>query len=524
MPTETESVREIHAIALTVAALVAVLGWASRGNLNVDGVAYLDLAARLLAGDWRHVVQGYWSPAYPALLATVLGPTGAVGARAAALAHAVNVAIGLGAVALLWRLSLARRNRWFTRFAFLAFLVVSSRTPRLDAVTPDLLLLTVMIGLAGELLRKREWRPVRAGLWGGAAFLVKTSVWPWLVIAFVIVLIDRRRDAAFRRGLVQAGGVAMAVMACWVLPMSLEVGHPTLGDTGSYGACWYLALCDGRSPDTHRGDHTAYEAVSFGAGAGARVVDLANSPWTYAPWSDPSAWQRGIVTQRSVPFDAPTLVIYWLKLLGLTFGLWSGLTLLLVALPLVLGMHTEIPVRALPRRTHGVLILLGLLGMMQFVAVHAEPRLIAPFLMLVALGIIEWRSCGTPRTWLAPVSWAAFALALTLGTVHVADQLRVTASTEVRLARLRGTGQAGGPRQPVAVIGPAFPLVPDLYRANRQVIAQLSEPSVPTILAWPPSVQLAVLEAMRSRGATAVWISKSRDGYSVVPVPPISPP
>lgn len=508
--------REIHAIALTIALLVAALGWASRGNLNVDGVSYLDLAARLMAADWHGFVQGYWSPLYPALLAIPLGLTGAIAERAAVIAHLVNIAIAWFAVWLLWRMALARQNPWFTRFAFIAFLVASSRTPRLDAVTPDLLLLAIAIGLAGELLRRDGWRPARVGFWAGAAFLAKTSVWPWLVVALGGTLILRRGDGALRLKLLRAAAIVVAVMSLWVVPMSFDAGHPTIGDTGSYGACWYLRLCDGRSPDSHHGEHVAYHDDRLPDGKVVRVANLSAGPWTYAPWSDPSAWQRGIISQRTVPIDIESLLLYWGKLFGLAFGLWSALLLATVVGPLVVGTRNGGSLRSLVSSMPGAVIVLGIIGVMQFVAVHAEPRLIAPFLMLAALGFIDWQSRAIPRRYLGIASWTFLAITLAIGVGHLTDQLKVTASTQQRLTRLHSEGEAGGVRQPVAVIGKAFPMVPDLYRANRRVVAQLFEPPITTIIAWPGEDQQRIVNLLRQSGAVAIWLSKGKEGYSVV--------
>src|SRR5690606_38135006 len=85
----------IDLAALGVAVLCALLAWTSRGNLNVDGVSYLDLAAHLARGGWWDFVQGYWSPAYPALLALLIGPAGVDGSGAVALAHLLNFLISI---------------------------------------------------------------------------------------------------------------------------------------------------------------------------------------------------------------------------------------------------------------------------------------------------------------------------------------------------------------------------------------------------------------------------------------------
>ena len=49
----------------------AVSAWLTRAEMNPDGISYLDLSDRWMAGDFRGVVNAYWSPLYPALLAVV---------------------------------------------------------------------------------------------------------------------------------------------------------------------------------------------------------------------------------------------------------------------------------------------------------------------------------------------------------------------------------------------------------------------------------------------------------------------
>src|SRR6478735_3798168 len=59
----------IEFVALGLILLAMSNAWFARYELSPDGVAYLDLTARLLAGDGGAFVQGHWSPVYPALIA-----------------------------------------------------------------------------------------------------------------------------------------------------------------------------------------------------------------------------------------------------------------------------------------------------------------------------------------------------------------------------------------------------------------------------------------------------------------------
>lgn len=505
----------IDAGAAVTAVLIVVLAWAARGNLNVDGVAYLELSHRLAAGDWSGFVQGYWSPLYPALLAVILGPLGATGAIAAAIAHALNAVIALAALALLHRLARGRAHAAWALLAYTALLVSSARTIRVDAVTPDLLLLLATVGLASEWLRPGGWRALPTGLWAAAAFLAKTSSWPWLIVVTAAAWILGWRDGGARRRLLVATAIAIVPIGAWTAAVSSDSGSATIGSAGRLNACWYLYTCDGRTPDTHRGDHQDYRSVQLAAGATARVAAFSDASWTYAPWSDPTAWQDRLVNQERVPPSVMEFASYWGVQLGLVVGLWSALLLALVIIPSVALTRGAPGIRQAWRSPAGLTLLAGIVGALQFVSVHAEPRLIAPFTMLVALGVLEWRFTGQPRQPLGVVAIGALLVAVGIGGYHVLDQARVSASSAARVSQLEPSHPPHGAPYRVAVIGPALPLMPDLYRAHAVVVAQVFEPDPAAIQQWTPDAQRALGRQLAALGAREVWISRGRSAYTI---------
>jgi hypothetical protein len=257
--------------ALAVLLLVAVLAWASRGNLNADGVSYLDLADHLRLGDAAGFVQGYWSPAYPLLLAVMLALAATSGHDAAALAHLLNSVIAAVAIVLIWRAGTARGPAWGV-LILTAFLVCSARTVRVDPVTPDLLLLLAIAGFGIELLRSGGWRCVALGIWAGAAFLARTSTWPWLLVSVLLLAWHAWPRPESRRQWRRMVPVALACVLGWSLLVSFDTGRVTLGSAAGYDACWYLRQCDGRSPDTHGGTHAMYSNWLIADGAIAKVA------------------------------------------------------------------------------------------------------------------------------------------------------------------------------------------------------------------------------------------------------------
>ncbi|HRP07777.1 MAG TPA: hypothetical protein PLL69_04755 [Gemmatimonadales bacterium] len=510
-------VRLIDAAAFATIILCALLAWASRGNLNVDGVSYLDLAARLGDGDWKSFVQGYWSPAYPVLLALSIVPAGLSGSAAVTVAHLLNFWVAVLAIVMLWLAARRRGDPALALLAFTAFLVCSARTPRLDAVTPDLLLLVAVTGLGLELLREEGWRGVRAGLWAGLAYLAKTSAWPWLLAVVVLGLVAAGRNPHSRRELGKAAAVALVPILCWAGLLAAESGWSTFADSGRYGECWYLRNCDGRSPDIHRGEHRSYLSWDVDSIAPVRVAMFPSGSWTYTPWSDPSAWQRGIITQRRDPIAVSGFIAYFLRQAGATFRYWLPWLIFLVLIP---GRATT---RALPalreswRSPDSFLMMAGVLGVCQFLSVHAEPRLIAPFVLLAALGFIHRLGRGTGTRWQWPAALAGYVVALGVGVAHLSDQARVTRSSDRRTARLEATFPPGAAPHRIVIVGEAFGLVPDLYRARAMATAQVMELDgrvVPTLTS-----QLDLARRMGETGATAAWLSTSDSSYSIVLLP-----
>ncbi len=175
----------------------------------------------------------------------------------------------------------------------------------------------------------------------------------------------------------------------------------------------------------------------------------------------------------------------------------------------------------------GLAMVLGALGMLQFVAVHVEPRLVAPFLFLLAAGVVAWRLDGERRRGFAVLTWVGLVTAVPRGLMHLPEQFRVTADSEARVSRLLSSHRAGEAKVRVAVIGEALPLMPDLYRARAAVVAQVFTPPAADLLRYPAGVQQAVAGQLQLLGATEAWVSRGTDGYSIASLlkgPAAAPP
>lgn len=526
--------REITLIAIGCALLCIALAWASRTTLNPDGVSYLDISARFQAGDFAAASQGYWSPLYPLILAAIRSVTRASPAVFLAQVHFLHAAIAMGAIALLWRLALHHGDPIFARGLFAAFLLANGRAPRLDAVTPDLLLLGAVVGLGAELLVPGGRRWQRLGLWLGVIYLVKTSTWPWLLAAAVTFFLLGGTE--MRRTVTRATALACAVMLLWIVPMSIKAGGPTLGSTGRLSACWYLERCDSRTPDVHAGAHIRVGSLTLQDGERVALADLSGTPWTYLPWSDPTAWEAGVLTRTRVPLDGPELLRFWGQQVWFVLSLWTFHLLVAVMLPMGFLMWRRGTLRDGWRNQRPALLVLlvGLLGVLQFVAVHAEPRLIAPFVLLAAMGSLWWLCppggklpAHRVAPWLVLVlSSLGLATAIPRGIMHVVELSGRSRDDIRRWQKLLAAadqslpgGRSGLIGRNVVVIGPAIPITAESWLFQAPIVAQIPPTSADRIRGWSPDRQRELLTLLGRGPGEIAWLTKLDGSFQIAPIP-----
>ncbi len=535
-PAQTSAPRRLigepELLAALAVVVCALLTWLARSTLNPDGVSYLDLTNRILAGDWSSFVQGYWSPLYPALVALFAMVAGRDPVALIATAHAINGFAAIATVALLWWWSRQNSQRFFARMMIATFLLISAGLPRIEAVTPDVLLLALMAWIGYELLAHRGERWLLTGLLLGAAFLTKTSAWPWLLLALPLRIWGARQAEA-RRSVLLSSGVCAAVMLTWIIPMSTDAGHPTLGSAGRLNAAWYLTADDSRTPDAHLGRHTSYHQMPVDSG---RTVVWAEFPdaarWTYAPWSDPTAWEAGVQTRNASTPETTALIAYWGRQAKNSLGLWLLPVLLGILLPCYLLQRRETMWRRLfeEDRSIAVVALLGLAGVGQFILVHSEPRLIAPFGLLFALAVLHWLSRERPATPRFPMALRQGATALGLiGAVGfavprlqegIASSARIN-SVIAAIARTNASlATAGLSQAKIVILGPAIPIEASAFLSGAQIVAQVPPISVEVIKRLPADRQRAVITEIFGGKAQVAWLTTPDAGVNIVVIPP----
>jgi hypothetical protein len=378
--------------------------FAARNPLDADAVSYLDISYSCLAGNWHALVNGYWSPAYPFLLAGWMklfhvGP------------FRESLAIHLFAVA---SLALALFGFELCLAAFFSFRRSSEtgndadRAPLLsdDAIRlggyalffwistfltppyleqPDILVFALYLLISAFCMRTfpaggKLSTYVLLGVLLGIAYLVKAVMFP-LGFVFLIALLFRKEWTMALPGVALALVVFAAVSAPYIFELSQSKGRWTYGDAGAVNYRQVMDV-DGSSgnPAVTRGA----PAVTPHAMDFTPILHLG----TYPPWSDPSSGYKGGRLRFNLGRQVNRIHIvlkyyfdlYFIQLGPLTAGF---LVLLFYASDL----------RGFARRfaSYGVLWFPASAGLAIYALIRAEGRMLAGFTMgLFLAGCAAW--------------------------------------------------------------------------------------------------------------------------------------
>ena len=478
-PAQTEPPR-LWIDAAVAALVLAVVAYLARAAVTPDGVAYFENAELFARGHGWEAIQGYWSPGYSWLLMPVVWIARDDRALFLALAHLVQAL--LGGVALWLSVAAVRKHvpAMAQRAVFWACAWIIVRWLTQELLTPDLLLCVVVLAFVSRFPVSSERDELWLGLLAGAGFLVKTSIWPWLFAAAAIPLFRawRARDySTLPRRTMMIGASIVAALA---VVMSVHAGRPTLGSVGPLNAGWYLGDLDRRTPDTDRGPHATKTTMHIPISASLPYHDLRGSTRTYAPWSDPEAWARGIPAAARPSLSVRQALKSWTENARIV-GRWMvplGVGLAWCVLWLGAPASGKSRIEALLDRP---MVLVGVLGTLVFCATHAETRLLAPSALLCLFG--AWPATARYKSherfaWALKACMLATIVQLAMYVAPLPHVLSNNVASEADRHRYLDEQLARRPVYGAIIYGPAVNWMGALWRHHMHVAVQIGAEGV----------------------------------------------
>ncbi|HVZ49825.1 MAG TPA: hypothetical protein VG916_13650 [Gemmatimonadaceae bacterium] len=509
---------------------------------NPDGVSYLDIARAFAAHGPAALANGYWSPLLPALVGVayrVLPPTVDT---MYPIAHVVTFLSFVACALTFHRLLFVLRHRLgpdggatvravaLVAVGWAAFVLMIEKGIGVQLITPDMGVAAVVFWFVAEAfsLGDGAWAPRRWAVTGAVAavgYWWKAILFPvalvWLGCASLLAL--RRRDGM--RG-PAAGWLAFVALAAVVaVPVSVQVGRATFGETGRLNYLWYVDAAPYVWERCVAPEGLDATAARFGGVArdsliATRPVTCAiegRTPEATMPlWYDPSVYYRATHAR----FDAPS---QWRAVRNNIGYVVTGAAEYAPTLLLALAMLAVAMVARAARLARGggggsgggapiaprdtILVPFVVAPVAFYLVVYVEFRHVAPFFLAAGmLGVLA--AARTP----GHATTAALGAVVAAAMVDVAWRLATPTLVALALARSTLAGRAGEriPDTQVAARALATRLPPgtrvaSVYDAWNAEWAQLAglriRAHVPDVTTSLP----AVLAALRDACALAAW-------------------
>jgi hypothetical protein len=388
----------------------ALHAWAARHDMGADGMSYLDMGDAYLRGDWSMAINAYWSPFYSWLLGlamVVLKPSPYWEFPVVHLVNFVIYSFALGCfhfflleVIRYHRSVGSSGNRYATlpKWAWLMlgyalFMWSSLNLISLSSVTPDMCVAAFAYLSAALLLRIRRGSPtwptfVFLGLVLGFAYLAKTAMFP---LAFIFLGLSVFSVGDFRRAgprVLVASLVFLSLAGPFIAAISIAKGRVTLGDSGKLNYAWMVSgtkyrYWQGEPHSTGSPSHPVRKIFDepaiyeFGTPIGGTY------PFRY----DSSYWYEGVVPR----FDLKGQVKVLVRALRTYFNIFFDLAGVLVVGSLILyfmGRRRWMAIKDIAQ--YWVLLVPGIAALAMYSLVHALPRYVGPFVVLLWAGVF----CG----------------------------------------------------------------------------------------------------------------------------------
>ena len=375
--------------------------------MNPDGLSYLDLASEGLQSGPSGLLNGYWSPGYPALLSLALALFRPSPAQEFPLIHLVNFFI-FALTLLAFHFFLRRwlllhtnalhpigdqEKRDIVPFAFCTFLWFTLEYIGVGVVTPDLCVAAIVFLAAGITCRlsipgSSTKHYVALGFALGLGYYAKAAMFPLglFFLGGLVLYLPSPGVPRQRQRLLLSLSVFLLMAAPLVTALSSRAGKLSFGESGRLNYAWFAtglqqyAGWTGGSPDVYGiPEHPPRTLME------KPLILEFDSPikGTSPLWYDPSYWHAGTKVRfdlrQQIAAIRVTLLVYKAIVIQ-TAGFFSG------AVVLCILIAREKRLSYLPLR-QSWLVTWPLTAMSMYAFVHIESRFIGAFFVLLWLGI-----------------------------------------------------------------------------------------------------------------------------------------
>jgi hypothetical protein len=521
---------------------------AARGPLDADLVSYLDIARSCLTGNWQALLNGYWSPGYPLLLALWIKITHVSRFHDALAVHLfgfISLIVALVCFEYFLSVFFAFRARnavqtpnvvvhgvpdhavWSMGYSLFFWITTFFTPPWLEH--PDILVFIAYLvasALCMQLSDRQEWW--RYGLLGivlGLGYLAKAVMFPLGFVFLLALFLQRAKSGPLPR-LIFSAAVFLAIALPFCLALSQSKGRFTFGDVGAI-AYRHIMGFDLEEPAStgaprpvaapHIQEHVS--ALHLG---------------TYPPWADPSYgfkggpfrfnfWRQANRTQVVLHgyFD-----IYFVGLGALVCGL------------LVLLSGSKTSLFATRFASQFVLWVPALAGLGFYATMRFEPRFLGSYtigLFAAWTGAIYIDDSAVAVRLTRSVARAVCAMLILQSAVQAGHQgiglLRHAQHPDWQVANALGQiGLKSGDR--VGYMGDALSDHGWAYVAAVKIVAEIPPEDVLQFWAADPNQRKEVLKWLASTGAKALvtnsvpndalpmgWHRVGDTDYYVLPIP-----
>jgi len=421
-------------------------------QLDGDAINYMDIGDYMGAHQWAGVVNGYWHPMYPALLALGRALLHAPLATELRAYYLVNYGIFLlemlaiccftdALVALRVRMDAARNyllEKYAMRYLALALLVVASqRELSLGKIRPDALLQAFLFfafsALLANLRTERIRDAVSMGAALGCAYLTKSFAFVLTFLAIGLLIVFRwlwlRHSPARIAGSALVAALCFGVLAGpYIAALSRQHGRLDFGDSGSLNYAWYV----GGTEKMHLQPYMTDRFGSADVHLRHPERELLHNPQvmsyqqhlygTNPDWFDTTYWNEGVKPH----FNLRGELVRGLRNCVLVVRYLFNHPEALVLLALLLAFGARPVLRPRPSDHTGfwiVPVALGLLIWGIYATVNTEERYVTVAYLTLILALFATLSNAGTRT--PNLRLTASALIVLLGMLSAAESLRI---------------------------------------------------------------------------------------------------